>query len=172
MCVLTPAQAGGANVCAFLDLIAYAEGTSRASGSASGLSTKNDGYDVIVRGPGAPEIFTCYDRHPFAPARPAKLIRVEPPLYSTASGRYQLMLRYWQPYRASLGLPDFGPLSQDRIAIQMLRECHAIAPIVAGDVSAALTLCSSRWASLPDNDYGQPGPGTVRLLRQWEVLNA
>ena len=45
---------------AFLDLIAYSEGTSTSS------VTKNDGYDVIVTGVDGPSIFTDYSDHPFA----------------------------------------------------------------------------------------------------------
>ena len=182
MPIITPAQAGSANVCAFLDLIAFAEGTSRVSGSASGLASRNDGYDVIVAGERGPETFTDYQQHPFAPARPAKLVRSVPPLYSTAAGRYQVLCRYWDVYRVALRLPDFGPLSQDLIAIQQMRERGALAELQSGDVPIAIQAhltdvlvetaileCSSAWASFPGNRYGQGGLTMDALLRRWEI---
>lgn len=56
------------NIAAFLDMLAYSEGT------ATHPLTKNRGYDVIVTGlDGKPEIFTDYTDHPFAHGRPAKV---------------------------------------------------------------------------------------------------
>lgn len=177
---ISAAQAGGGNVCAFLDLIAYAEGTSRASGSASGLASQNDGYDVVVEGEHGPEIFTSYGRHPFDPSRPAKLIRSEPPLYSTASGRYQLLCHLWEDYRVMLQLPDFSPLSQDLIAIRQMKERGALSHLLSGNTAAAIQAhlnptelecviedCSNTWASFPGNTYGQGGRTMQSLLRQW-----
>jgi len=54
-----------------------------------------------------------------------------------------------------LGLPDFSPDSQDKIAIQMIKECHALSSIEEGRINEALMLCRSRWASLPGAGYGQ-----------------
>lgn len=56
------------NVAAFLDTLAFSEGT------ATHPLTRNNGYDVIVTGiDGKPEIFTDYRDHPFAGGRPAKV---------------------------------------------------------------------------------------------------
>lgn len=138
----------GNNIPAFLDLIAFSEGT-----SASRL-TKNDGYDVIVTGIDGPEVFTSYASHPFVgpPVRAPKLIRLagaHPALSSTASGRYQVLARYYNIYVAKLGLRDFSPLSQDLIAIEQIRERGALPLIVRGDIRNAITMCSTLWASLP-----------------------
>lgn len=148
MARISAAYAGGINVLAFLDMLAWSEGTGNSS------ATQNDGYDVIVTGADkAPEVFTDYTAHPFAAGRKSKLIR--PGLTSNASGRYQFMLRDYAHYRDQLNLPDFGPISQDVWAIQLIREQRAIADIKAGRISAAITKCSNIWASLPGAGYGQ-----------------
>ncbi|MFC5861109.1 glycoside hydrolase family 104 protein [Acidicapsa dinghuensis] len=152
---------------AFLDLIAWSEGTS------THPLTRNDGYDVIVTGAdGAPEIFTDYADHPFAGGRKPKLIRMEPPppILSDAAGRYQQMLKYWPAYKAQLELPDFGPASQDKLAIQLITECRAIRLIEAGQVTAAIAACSSRWASFPGNNYGQGGRKIEELMARYPDL--
>ena len=74
---------------------------------------------------------------------------------STAAGRYQILARYFDVYKKQLGLNDFGPVSQDAIAVQLIRECHALDLINAGKIEQAVKACSSRWASLPGAAYGQ-----------------
>ncbi|MBU9608259.1 glycoside hydrolase family 104 protein [Burkholderia multivorans] len=140
MPVITAQQAGGANRCAFLDMVAWSEGTSRIPGS-------DDGYRVLVGAtPDKPLTFASYAAHPDILNRA---------LNSTAAGRYQLLYRYWLAYRTSLRLTDFSPLSQDRIALQQIREKGALTLIDAGSFTKAVQLCSGIWASLPGNDYGQ-----------------
>ena len=97
-----------ANRKAFLDAIAYAEGTD------PGHPLSQDrGYDVIVTGVDGPEIFTDYRHHPFFGGRKSRVINSKG-LTSNASGRYQFMLKDYLHYVALLHLPDFGPESQDR----------------------------------------------------------
>jgi muramidase (phage lysozyme) len=143
--------AASANLRAFLDTIAWAEGTSTSP------ATRNNGYDVIVTGAdGRPEIFSDYDAHPFAAGRAPKLIN-STGLKSTASGRYQHMLRDWAHYRDLLRLPDFGPASQDAWAVQLIRERRALLLIEAGRFADAVAAVSNLWASLPGANYpGQP----------------
>ena len=73
---------------AFLDMLAFSEGTCVEKHPL----TQHDGYDVIVTGSDGPEVFTDFSQHPFV-GRPAKHISGK--LYSTASGRYQPLLRWW-----------------------------------------------------------------------------
>ena len=164
MAVITAAAAGGQNVVWFLDLIGWSEGT-----TISPL-TKDDGYDVIVRGVNGPSIFTSYVDHPFADGRPPVVVRRVPLIRSTAAGRYQILYHYFEAYKLQLHLPDFGPLSQDRVAIEMVRECRAIDDILNGDIADAIVACSSRWASLPGNSYGQGGKTLVVLRQKWTEL--
>jgi len=148
---------------AFLDTIAYAEGTSTSP------VTKNEGYDVIVTGIHGPSVFTDYSDHPFA-AGGSVIVRENPPLISTAAGRYQLLARYWNVYRVQLELPNYGPAYQDAVAIQQMKERGAVALVEAGDIEGAIKACSSIWASFPGNDYGQGGKSMAELLAKYQEL--
>jgi muramidase (phage lysozyme) len=155
---ITPAAAGGVNVCAFLAMLAWSEGTSTSP------ATKNRGYDVIVTGADrVPEIFTDYSVHPFSRGRKSKAINSKG-LTSNASGRYQFMLKDYAHYRALLKLPDFGPLSQDLWAIQLIRERRALPLIQAGRITDAIKPVRNIWASLPGAGYGQPEHALDKLL--------
>ena len=165
MAAIPAAEAGGADVAKFLDLIAWSEGTSDSP------VTRDDGYDVVVTGIDGPEIFTDFSDHPFAKGRPSVVVRREPLLTSTAAGRYQLMLRWWRAYQEMLGLKDFSPLSQDKVALRQMKERHAIAAVLAGDIAEAIMDCSNIWASFPGNDYAQAGGKTLEdLMAQWGKL--
>jgi muramidase (phage lysozyme) len=174
MATISVATAGSPNIPKFLDLVAHSEGTS------NDPITQQNGYDVIVSGPAGPEVFTDFSDHPFANGRPPKLIRpataTTPELDSTASGRYQVLCRYFESYKASLTLSDFSPLSQDLVAIEQIRERHdangvsALTHITNGDIQTAITLCSSIWASMPGNDYGQGGNSMTALMAFWSTL--
>ena len=152
----------GAEVPAFLDMLAHAEGT-----SANPL-TLHDGYDVIVDSIHGHLVFTDFDCHPFCvpgEPRPLQVLNHKtPPLESDAAGRYQLMARNWAPYKRDLGLPDFGPLSQDKIAIQQITECRALELVKAGRITQAIGACNRIWASLPGSPYGQGGKSLADLL--------
>lgn len=143
---------------AFLDMLAVSEGTSTSP------LTQNNGYDVIVTGVDGPEIFTDYSEHPFANGRSPKQINRKG-LYSTASGRYQHMLKHWAHYKAQLNLPDFGPESQDTWALQLIRERGALPLIDAGNFILAVARVRNLWASLPGAGYGQH-ENTIEKLKQ------
>lgn len=138
------------NLRAFLDMLAFSEGT------ATSLATKDRGYDVIVTGiDGKPEIMTTYATHPFAGGRRPKQIN-KAGLSSTASGRYQFLVRDWGFYRLKLNLSDFGPESQDRWAVQLIKERRALDDIETGHFIVAVGKVSNLWASLPGAGYNQP----------------
>lgn len=157
MARLTEAQAGGANVLRFLDLIAFSEGTSTVKGS-------DDGYNVLYGG----GLFTGYQDHPRQKLTfPINGKRVT----STAAGRYQLLARYWDAYRMSLRLQGgFTPENQDRIALQQIRERRALEEIKAGRIPDAIAKCSNIWASFPGNTYGQNPHRLDKLLGRWVEL--
>ena len=105
-----------------------------------------------------PEILTDFSDHPFAHRR-AKLFRMPdipapPILGSRPVPNPRPLLRGLQ--KSKLHLPDFSPLSQDLVAIQQLKERKSIAPILAGNIEAAIHLCNAIWASFPGNSYA-PG---------------
>jgi len=137
-----------ANLNALLETIAYAEGTSTSP------ITKDEGYDVIVSGVDGPEIMTSYVDHPFANGRKSKVINSKG-LTSNAAGKYQQMLKDWAHYKKLLGLFDFGPIAQDRLAIQHIRECRALVLIENGDFEGTIERIRNIWASLPGAGYGQ-----------------
>lgn len=132
------------NLKAFLDMIAHSE-------LGAGLIAASDnGYNVIVGSTAAhPDLFDSYADHP------RKLVHLNAHLESTAAGRYQLLARYFDAYKAQLGLPDFGPDSQDAIATQQIRECRALDDVMAGNLVAAISKCAHIWASLPGAGYNQ-----------------
>jgi muramidase (phage lysozyme) len=124
---------------AFLDMIAFAEGTSR-------IPDSDNGYKVVVGG----TLFESYDDHP------RKLVILNKAgLKSTAAGRYQLLARYFDDYKKRLNLPDFSPASQDTIAIQQIKECRALDDVDCGRLDDAVRKCAHIWASLPGAGYGQ-----------------
>ncbi len=174
-------------VLAFLDLIAEAEGTSTSA------ATNYDGYDIIVNGVDEHEIITDYSSHPFATGRAP--IYVSPPLYyakvglvnkmqlaeqpprlaraaiySTAAGRYQIILPTWEYLKMRAGLSDFTPLWQDRAALMLLAQRDAMTPITTGDVEVAIVRVSAVWASFPGNEYKQPGVAKAWLLSRYYAM--
>ena len=138
------------NVVAFLDMLAWSEGT---------IGKGDDGYNDIVDPAG---FFTDYSTHPNL------LVQVNSKIKSTAAGRYQLLSRYYEPYRKQLGLPDFSPVSQDKIAIQQIKERKAYQLIIAGKITDAISRCSNIWASLPGNTYGQRQHKLADLIRIYQ----
>lgn len=129
----------GPHLLAFLDMIGWSEATILVNGS-------DDGYNVIVGG----SLFQSYADHP----RCRVYIRIINN-YSTAAGRYQILARYFDHYKRLLKLPDFGKVSQDAIAIQMIKEQKAIDDINTGDICSAIEKCSNIWASFPGAGYKQ-----------------
>lgn len=129
------------NMKAFLDMIAVSEIGKDL------LAVSDNGYNVIVGSTAShPKLFDDYSQHP--------KVRV-PAMNSDAAGRYQFMGRYWEFYKNSLDLHDFGHDSQDKWAIQLIKECRAIDDVEAGRIETAILKCHSRWASFPGAGYGQ-----------------
>lgn len=137
-------------IAAFLAMISHAEGTDRYGDA--------EGYNVLVGG----ELFYDYSDHP------NRLVQLSPSLASTAAGRYQILYRWWKPYKQQLRLPDFSPDSQDRYAIQQLREQDAYDDVVAGRVEDAIRKCANIWASFPGAGYGQREVAMRSLIGHFE----
>ncbi|BAN48282.1 glycoside hydrolase family 104 protein [Metapseudomonas resinovorans] len=157
MARLTASLAGGTNVLAFLDMLAWLEGTDHPR-----QPTKDQCYDVILGGAS----FTGYADHL---RRLVDLPRLG--IKSTAAGRYQLLSRYWDSYRKSLKLEGgFPPENQDRVAIQQIRERRALADIKAGRIPHAINKCWSIWASLPGAGYGQNEHSLDDLLAHYVAV--
>jgi muramidase (phage lysozyme) len=138
------------NLNAFLDMIACSEGT---------IGLGDDGYNKLVN-PGG--FFESYATHPNI------LVQVNKTLKSTAAGRYQHLSRHWQWYRDGLGLPDFGPESQDRWAIQLIKERKALPLIEDGRIPEAIKRCANIWASFPGAGYNQREHDLATLLAKYQ----
>lgn len=137
------------NLKAFLDMIAISEIGVKL------LARSDNGYNVIVGGSllddqGTPDVlFDDYKDHP------RKVINLGRGLKSSAAGRYQILTRYFDAYKKSLKLPDFSPASQDAIAVQLIKEQHALPDVETGNFDEAVKKCANIWASLPGAGYGQ-----------------
>lgn len=132
-----------ANRRAFLDMIAYAEGAD---------------YNVIFGG-GTFSSFADHPRQliPFTDGAGRRL-------KSSAAGRYQFLQGTWDTLKARLGLPDFGPASQDAAALELIREKGALADVDAGRFTTAVNKVAKVWASLPGAGYAQPERKLSSLL--------
>lgn len=139
------ARAFVGNLGAFLDMLGVSE-IGRAL-----ISASDDGYNVIVGSTIIhPNLFSSYADHP------RQLIHIGAHLESTAAGRYQILERNYDFYKAKLGLPDFSPSSQDRIAAQMISERPgAMEAITEGRFADAVAAVRNLWASLPGAGYLQ-----------------
>lgn len=128
------------NVRAFLYMVRMTEGTQK----------KANPYAVVM---GYGKTITDFSNHPYFTGEwmGAKFSGG----FSTAAGAYQFLRNTWSNVRASLGLKDFGPESQDKAAIQLIRGRNAYSDVVAGRVKSAIAKCNKEWASLAGSPYGQ-----------------
>jgi muramidase (phage lysozyme)/beta-lactamase class A len=126
---------------AFLDVIAYAEGTAK---------MPNQGYNTLF-GHGQ---FSSFADHP----------RRRIPFGSTtssASGRYQIMDFTWDEEKAKLGLKDFSSFSQDLVALSRILMRGGLDELLKGDIPGAINATRTEWASFPGANY--PGQGMKRM---------
>lgn len=133
---------------AFLTMLAMSEGTAKLG---------DNGYNVLVGG----KLFGSYADHPRVKVWIEKLNE-----FSSAAGRYQILERTFDAYKTQLGLDDFSPASQDAIALELIKERHALDSIDAGLFDLTVFRCSNIWASLPFNTYGQRQNDLI-ILRQF-----
>lgn len=129
------------NLKAFLDAIAWSE----IGPAMLAMPATDNGYKVMVGStPQHLLLVPSYITHP----------RIHNhAMNSDAAGRYQFMGRYWSQYKLQLSLPDFGPDSQDRWAVQLIKECRALDDVLTGHFTVAIGKCASRWASFPGANY-------------------
>lgn len=88
---------------------------------------------------------------------------------STAAGAYQILNKTWTEIQAKLKLPDFGPLSQDKAAIELIRRRKALEDVMAGRFAQAIEKCKKEWASLPGAGYGQSEKNAKNLLAVYKM---
>jgi muramidase (phage lysozyme) len=139
-----------AEIRAFLDTIAYAEGTG---------DVYNYQFTHVK--------FYSYARHPGLSSLPI----CSGGLCSDAAGRYQFLSTTWEPLRLRLGLSDFSPANQDRAAVALLKDCGVYNLILNGEYydsfSRAAYGVATTWASFPGSPYGQPTYSAQTLYSQF-----
>jgi hypothetical protein len=119
------------NIRQFLDFLGKAEGAD---------------YNVIVGG----KKFDDFSRHPNVVGLRTK----EGP--STAAGKYQIVKTTYDDIAPKLGIKDFSPQSQDKIAVALIERRGALSDVLAGDWKTAIDKLGKEWASLPSSPYSQP----------------
>lgn len=138
------------NLQAFLKMIQFSEGTSRAP----------DPYRVTF---GFQYTIADLSDHPY-------LLGLWPGYrygshIDTAAGAYQIIVETWRTGKAMLKLPDFTAPSQDALAIELLREAGALDLINSGQIAEAINHCGHIWASLPSSPAAQPEKTMAALLQ-------
>ena len=136
-----------ANVSAFLDMIAYSEGTAGP-----------EGYRTMF----GHRLFDSFADHPRQYFSFTNSLGQQ--LKTSAAGRYQFLASTWDSLKQKLGLQDFSPASQDAGCIELIRQRGALPDVQAGRTSAAITKCAPVWASLPGAGYNQPERKLSQLL--------
>ena len=147
---------------AFLDTIAISELGKQL------IALSDNGYNVIVGSmPQHPILFNTWNGRPDYrdhPRRKIWIARIND--YSTAAGRYQLLMRYFDYYKKELKLADFSPASQDAIALRQIAERCALDLIDNGRFEDAITSVSNIWASLPGAGYKNQRENKLEYLAQ------
>lgn len=127
---VTPQYDPETNVRRFLDFLGRAEGAD---------------YNTVVGG----GRFADFTRHP----KTVGLTTKEGP--STAAGKYQITGTTYDDVAPKLGIRDFSPDSQDRIAVELIRRNGALEDVRKGDFQSAINKLGGTWASLPSSPYSQ-----------------
>jgi muramidase (phage lysozyme) len=143
---MTPSEQRNMN--AFLAMIRAAEGTSGPNG-----------YRTLFGG----GLFQSFDDHPRVRFY-GEFLQKGKQTYTTAAGAYQITESTYDRVADKLDLQDFSPASQDAIAIELIREKHAVDDVVAGQFDAAIDKVAPVWASLPASTRPQP-KRTVQFVR-------
>lgn len=146
-----PDSQAAQNERAFLDMIAYAEGTNSANG-----------YRMMFGG----RLFESYADHPRVLHEFTN--KVGERLKTSAAGRYQFLARTWDELQRKLDLPDFGPASQDAAALELIRQRGALPDVRAGRVADAVRKVAPIWASLPGAGYNQPERKLAQLIAAYQ----
>lgn len=139
-----------ANVSAFLDTIGYAEGT-------------GDRYDYMY----THKVFYSYAAHP-------RQLQCSYGLCSDAAGRYQFLSTTWYAVARRAGVMDFSPESQDRAAVQLIKDVGCYSAVVNIDgpntFSRAAYCVSGQWASFPGSPYGQRTHSASHLYGKFKAF--
>lgn len=135
---------------AFLDTIAWAEGTEGP-----------DAYRIQYTG----TKFSSFEDHP----REIKCgWRYGQKLCSDAAGKYQFLSTSWDRMAQKIGAKDFSPKNQDRAAIAMLEEYGVLEDIEAGWFAFAAIKLIPVWPSFRDIGNGDRATAIARLEKVYQ----
>lgn len=87
---------------------------------------------------------------------------------STAAGRYQFLTTTWEGLKEQLGLRDFSPRSQDLGAKKLIEQRGALSDVEAGRFENAAYKVAPEWASFPTEaglSYHRQPHQTIAKLR-------
>jgi muramidase (phage lysozyme) len=151
---LLPAQKlqgylGNPRVQAFLDTIAYSEGT-----------LNKDGYNTLF-GHGYFKNFKDHPRQVICKKYNGTL------LCSSAAGRYQFLQKTWDKISPQIEARNFSPYYQDLGAVALLSQ-HSVLDNLTRiqnkkDFSRSIYRVNKTWAGLPGAPYGQPTKSMAEL---------
>ena len=136
---------------ALLDAIAFAEGT---------RDQPNQGYKTLFGG----GQFDDYSRHPDKVVRSGRYA-------SAAAGRYQFMPATFSRLAKKIGLKDFSPESQDRAALELVKELGVSDNILKkeGMSSRVSAVLGKQWASFPGSPFGQPTKPLKSIQKAYNI---
>ena len=115
----------------FLDFIGESEGAD---------------YNTLVGG----KTFDDFSKHPNV----VGLTTEEGP--SRAAGKYMITHTTYKGQAPKLGITDFSPESQDKIALKLIEDKNALADVDSGNFETAIDKLGGVWASFPSSPYKQP----------------
>lgn len=134
---------------AFLDTIAYSEGT-----------LNNNGYNTLF----GHLYFKNFKDHP----RQVVCTQYNGSLLcSSAAGRYQFLQKTWDEIAPQINARNFGPLNQDLGAVALLAKKNVLSSVphmkTKKEFANAIYKVNKTWAGLPGASYGQPTKSMAEL---------
>jgi muramidase (phage lysozyme) len=72
-------------------------------------------------------------------------------LCSDAAGRYQFLSTSWDHFGARLGITEFTPTNQDRVAVELIRDKGVLDDILEGRLEKAFYALAPVWPSFGEN---------------------
>lgn len=74
---------------------------------------------------------------------------------SSAAGAYQITVATYDEFKKKLGLKDFSPDAQDKIATAIIKTEHALDLVNEGKIEDAIKKLNRRWTSLPGGNQSR-----------------
>jgi muramidase (phage lysozyme) len=127
------------DVKAFLKLIRYCEHHRR----------EDPGVYYVLYGGGH---FTDISTHPLPKAKQIRDRYGEP---HSPAGAYQIIFKTWKGLKERDIVHDFSPISQDKAAIQIIKDFSALEDVRHGDIQIAIPKLRGQWSSFPGGSQEQ-----------------